>query len=1170
MKVLFLTGSAPADDAAAMDRLAQAATDLQITLVDSPSSALAEIRRVRTFHALMTSPTVPHTDALALIVSLRRDGVPIAIVPIVSDAQQGFYAPAVASGADDILLLRGDQFVNLRETLTRIRQSPHLRQAAERRRLRTLYAGKDPIVWTLLAQIPFVTAERATVSPDGVTPVRTPGDAGSALRCDVVVIDEPQADAHALQILKSVKGQASDLPVIILTAPTAGDVETAALDLGADDIVVKSGVYRRRLVATLRHAHQRLELVEQHTTLRARAERLRQILETMPAGLAIVSGDGTVLAINAAAQALVGAAKPTDVVGRPFVSLAIESHQSDLTQTLREIAAGEASDIVFDVAGIDGAHRTVELHGVVLERDARGTRGVIAVLQPPAPAGDGGANVEDLRAELDEACQALTDAEVRYDELAATLSSERMAALDAQQKRETLARELAAVTAERQRIEADLDTVRRDLQQNADAHAWERTSWENTRRELTAKLNEAQLAASAGAAVHDTVAAVSEDLQRATDALAGERAAWDAERHRLTGRIEALEAAVAAHVVVEAALEAARAELVRTGDAHAEERARWEAARADSARRLSELDAITHERTEIEARLDATRGELRQASEALAAERTRAEETRQELARRFGELEGALADRSQIDGTLAAARDELNRTTARFGEERARFDAEQRQLADALDAARLELRRAAETHGADRAQWDGERRELADRVRELDTVAAGRPEVEVALGTARAELREATNTLAWERANWDTARRHHEHQIRSLEEARAADRAEFDRERHRLQADLNSLAGRVTTSANLGPADAGQRWVLDCGLVGMSTMTLDGRLIRCNDTFGRMFGYLDADDAVARAQGQPFPGTAGREELDAKLLARHQLPYIDSCLERVDGRPLRVVECATLVNDEAGGQTLVERVFVEMNLRSELEERLQQARRLEEVGRLAAAMTPDIDALVSSIHDPGARLSQDAAVPEPARQEADTILARAKRATDLVRQLLRFSRKQSQPPAPIDVNDVVRRVEPVLTRLVGSHVDFEVELESTDAILASEVDLEQLVTTLVVSVRDLLPVGGSLRLETGTGRLDWTNDFGPDVKSGPVITLAVTGAGYGVQPPQTTASLGLLAERCGGSIEVLQHEGRVGLQVHIPYFSRSPRHKLHHEEVKRREGPASAGPAKAG
>lgn len=383
MKVLFLTGSTPVDDAAAMDRLAQGATELQITPVSSPAAALAEIGRVR-FHGLMTSPTVPQPDVLALIVSLRRDAVPIAVVPIVTEAQHGFFAPAVAAGADDVLLLRGEHFVNLRETLDRIRQSPHLRPAGDRRRLRVLYAGKDERVWGLLGQIPFVAAERATVSPDGVTPVRAPGTAHDGLRCDVVVIDEQPGDAHPLQVVKSVKGQASDLPVVMLTAPTARDLETAALDLGADDVVVKSGVFGRRFVATLRHVHERMELVEQHTTLRSREARLRQIVESLPAGLAIISSDGTMLAINAAALALVGATKPTEVVGRPFTSLVVGDQRFDVSEWLQSIMNGVSSEIAFDVLGLDGVRRSVELKGVVLERDARGSRGVIAVLQAPA------------------------------------------------------------------------------------------------------------------------------------------------------------------------------------------------------------------------------------------------------------------------------------------------------------------------------------------------------------------------------------------------------------------------------------------------------------------------------------------------------------------------------------------------------------------------------------------------------------------------------------------------------------------------------------------------------------------------------------------------------------------------------------------------------------------
>src|SRR5262249_8547957 len=159
----------------------------------------------------------------------------------------------------------------------------------------------------------------------------------------------------------------------------------AALDLGADDIVVKSGIFRRRLIATLRHVYQRLELVEQHTTLRARETRLRQIVETLPAGLAIIAGDGSVLAINAAALRLVGPGKATDLVGRTFSSLVVADHREVVEDLFKRIAAGERSALTFEVQGPDSVTRQVELRGALLERDARGGRGVIAVLQPPVP-----------------------------------------------------------------------------------------------------------------------------------------------------------------------------------------------------------------------------------------------------------------------------------------------------------------------------------------------------------------------------------------------------------------------------------------------------------------------------------------------------------------------------------------------------------------------------------------------------------------------------------------------------------------------------------------------------------------------------------------------------------------------------------------------------------------
>ena len=108
-------------------------------------------------------------------------------------------------------------------------------------------------------------------------------------------------------MLKSVKAQASDLPVIVLTSSGSSDIATAALELGADDTVLKTGIFRRRLIATLRRVHQRLELTTQQAETKAREERLRQIVEHVPTGIAVIAADGAVLAMNAAALELFGA-----------------------------------------------------------------------------------------------------------------------------------------------------------------------------------------------------------------------------------------------------------------------------------------------------------------------------------------------------------------------------------------------------------------------------------------------------------------------------------------------------------------------------------------------------------------------------------------------------------------------------------------------------------------------------------------------------------------------------------------------------------------------------------------------------------------------------------------------------------------------------------------------
>ncbi len=383
MKLLYLSRMAEGDSLTA-ERLGRISPQLSITTVATATEALVEIQRSGGFHALLTSPSIAHKETLALIGSLRDRQVPIAIVPVVNEAQQDFLASAIAGGADDVLVLSGDSVMQPTETLTRIRQSPHLFPTDGR--LRVLYAGSDPSVWRLLEQMPFVRAERATCALDGGCAVRVPASPEGNLRCDVVIIDESPDEAHPLQVVKSVKAQASDLPVIVLSPPGAEDLSTAAFNLGADDAVVKAGACGYRLVATLRRVYQRLDLSTQNAILRERETRLRKIVETMPDGVAEISGDGTVLAMNASALALLGASRPREVVGRDLCMLVVAHQRAEVRGVLERIAAGEPAAVEFELEGMDQAWHRIELRGVPLDKDSRGGRGVIAALR--AYAGD--------------------------------------------------------------------------------------------------------------------------------------------------------------------------------------------------------------------------------------------------------------------------------------------------------------------------------------------------------------------------------------------------------------------------------------------------------------------------------------------------------------------------------------------------------------------------------------------------------------------------------------------------------------------------------------------------------------------------------------------------------------------------------------------------------------
>jgi two-component system cell cycle sensor histidine kinase/response regulator CckA len=187
----------------------------------------------------------------------------------------------------------------------------------------------------------------------------------------------------------------------------------------------------------------------------------------------------------------------------------------------------------------------------------------------------------------------------------------------------------------------------------------------------------------------------------------------------------------------------------------------------------------------------------------------------------------------------------------------------------------------------------------------------------------------------------------------------------------------------------------------------------------------------------------------------------------------------------------------------------QLEEQLQQARKLESIGRLAGGIAHDFNNLLTVILAGAETLKDDVAAGSPAQPELiDEIHGAGKRAAELTRQLLAFARKQVIAPVALDLNTVVRGSEKLLRRLLGEDVELMTTAGSDLwSVRCDPGQIEQVILNLAINARDAMPGGGKLTIETANVQVDeGLVALHPFMRSGPHVRLAISDTGTGMTP----------------------------------------------------------------
>lgn len=184
-----------------------------------------------------------------------------------------------------------------------------------------------------------------------------------------------------------------------------------------------------------------------------------------------------------------------------------------------------------------------------------------------------------------------------------------------------------------------------------------------------------------------------------------------------------------------------------------------------------------------------------------------------------------------------------------------------------------------------------------------------------------------------------------------------------------------------------------------------------------------------------------------------------------------------------------------------------MQDQLQQAVKMEAVGRLAGGIAHDFNNLLTAILGTSALVLDELAGTDPHHEDLLEIRRAAERASGLTRQLLAFSRRQVLQPRVIEVNDIVRTVDSLLLRLLGEDVQRRTLLApDLGRVRADPGQLEQVIVNLALNARDAMPEGGVLTIETENVELGGREFSGFSTTPGRYVRLSVRDTGSGMSP----------------------------------------------------------------
>ena len=287
---------------------------------------------------------------------------------------------------------------------------------------------------------------------------------------------------------------------------------------------------------------------------------------------------------------------------------------------------------------------------------------------------------------------------------------------------------------------------------------------------------------------------------------------------------------------------------------------------------------------------------------------------------------------------------------------------------------------------------------------------------------------------------------------------------------------LGAEENRKRTDAELRASDERYRQIVQTANEGIWVTDEHDYITFANHRLAKMLGYSPEELLQRPVRDFIDPADLADHEYQVQLGRSGQASQFERRFRHQDGRDFWTWVSGSPLFDDGGNYRGAFAMFTDVTERRQLESQLRQVQKLESIGQLAGGVAHDFNNILAAIMMHLSLLHQNPNLDEETAEALKELEVETKRAANLTRQLLMFSRRSVMQSRIVDLNELVQNLLKMLRRLLGENI--AITFESQNQLPAVEVDIgmvEQVLMNFAVNARDAMPRGGNLTINTGVG-----------------------------------------------------------------------------------------------